>query len=731
MNEAPAPLRPRATWIAVLVATLGAAFLVAPAAPAQATTRIAADVPLFDVALAPDGTHAYAVGYVGGNPGKLFRVDLADNSTTEILAGLDNPTDVAVTRDGARIVVGGYATVYVINPSQPSTDDSWIGAGWGHVGDIAVSDGAIYAMNGAWGNLMRIAKTGGVWPAASTGTVIWDGNNSQIWTDGLAVTPNDSVLLMTSETSDIRKFTNPLACTHPCTPTSIPSTNESGSQGIAISSDGAFAYYARANQASFRRVDLATDTVSTIVGDGGSGTRDVALSADGAYAYLLYKGEHSRNPTILKVRTSDNTVISTVGTPVIPCNSGPLAIATSPVAETFMVAGVGYNDASCPALGGAVYRYPTTPEPPSGLSVSSGDSQATITFTAGADGLSTINNYEYSLDGSTWSPISPADASSPVTVTGLPNGTAQSITLRAVNDVGASGASATVSVTPAGLPGAPTVTSVDWDDTTASIYFTPPASDGGAAITTYQYSLDAGGTWNARSDGQTTSSPVVVSGLTTGTTYSVDLRALNSAGGGATQPSPVVVTPGAPHTPPSPPPTYAAGAATDVVAIAGDRMATVRWSPPSDTGSFPVTNYQVTADPGGATCLTTTTTCTVDGLVPGGTYAFTVRALNGAGWGPESEPSAAVTVPMATITITGGRSGEGRVTITGSVATVLTEALRPRLDFGARRATVTGRAVPVDDKGNFSWERRLARAATITFVSGSMASNALRIPRLG
>lgn len=721
---------PRALSIGALIAVLAAATLVAPMPAAQATTRIASSVPMQDVALAPDGTHAYAVGYVPGSPGKLFRIDLADNSMTEILGGLSNPTDVAVTRDGARVVVGGYATVYVIDPSQPSTDDSWTDAGWGHIGGVAVSNGAIYAMNGAWGNLMRIAKSGGAWPAASTGTLIWNGNNTQIWTDGLAVTADDSVLLMTSETSEIRRFSDPLNCSNPCTPTLISGTNESGSQGIAISADGAFAYYARANQGSFRRVDLATDAVSTIVGDGGSGTRDVAISADGAYAYLLYKGEHSRNPTILKVRTSDNTVVATVGTPVIPCNSGPLAIATSPMAEAFMVAGTGHNDASCPTLGGAVYRYPTTPEPPTGLSVSSGDSQATITFTAGADGLSAISNYEYSLDGSTWSPISPADASSPVTVTGLPNGTAQSITLRAVNNVGASAASAAVNVTPVGLPGAPTVTSVDWDDTTASIYFTPPASDGGAAITTYQYSLDAGGTWNSRSDGGTTSSPVVVSGLTTGTTYSVDLRALNSAGGGATQPSPVVVTPGAPHTPPSPPPTYAAGSVTDVVAVAGDRKATVTWSPPSDSGSFPVTTYQVTSAPGGAMCLTTTTTCTVDGLVPGGTYAFTVRALNGAGWGPASEPSPEITLPIGTIMITGGRSGDGRVTITGSVATVLTEELRPRLDFGARRATVTGRAVPVDDKGSFSWERRLARAATITFVSGSMASNALRIPRL-
>ena len=722
----------RAARIGALIAVLAVSALVAPIPAAQATTRIAASVPVYDVALAPNGTQAYAVGFSVNAEGKLFRINLADNSMTEILGGLFRPTDVAITTDGARIVVGGYGQVYMVDPASPSTDDSWVN-GWDDVGGLAVSDNAVYAARSSNGALARLVKGGGGWPTAASWTQIWNGEGYAIYHDGITVTPDDSILLMGANTNpdgEIRKFTAVRTCSAPCTPTQIAGTNESGIEGIAISPDGSFAYYSRSNQASFRRLDLATNTVSTIVGDGGSGTRDAAISADGAYAYLLYRGEHSRNPKILKVRTSDNTVIATVATPVIPCNSYPWAIATSPVSDNFMVAGRGYSDSLCPTLGGAVYRYPTTPEPPTNLSVSSGDSQATITFTAGADGLSPITNYEYSLNGTSWTAVSPDDSTSPVTVTGLPNGTAQSITLRAVNGIGTSGPSSVVNVTPVALPGAPTVTSIDWDDTSASIYFTPPVSDGGAAITTYQYSLNAGGTWNARADGGTTASPLVISGLTTGTTYSVDLRALNSAGGGATQTTPVVVTPGAPHVPPAPPPTFPSSAPTDVVATGGTRSATIRWSPPVDRGSFPVTHYRVVAAPGGATCLTTTTSCTLDGLAPGGTYSFTVTALNGAGWGPVSAPSNEIIVPSGVITITGGRSGNGRVVVTGSVTGMRVDALRPRLDFGAERGAVMGRAVRVGGDGKFTWERQLARAATITFTSGALTSNELRIPRL-
>jgi hypothetical protein len=67
---------------------------------------------------------------------------------------------------------------------------------------------------------------------------------------------------------------------------------------------------------------------------------------------------------------------------------------------------------------------------------------------------------------------------------------------------------------------------------TLSVAFTAPSSDGGAAISNYKYSLDNGATWITRSPASI-SSPLVISGLTNGTSYQVKLLAVNSKGDGA------------------------------------------------------------------------------------------------------------------------------------------------------------------------------------------------------
>jgi hypothetical protein len=73
---------------------------------------------------------------------------------------------------------------------------------------------------------------------------------------------------------------------------------------------------------------------------------------------------------------------------------------------------------------------------------------------------------------------------------------------------------------------------------------------------------------------------------------------------------------------------------TAVTATAGDGLAQVSWTAPANGAAG---RYRVTASPGEATCTSSTTSCTVTGLVNGTAYTFTVVARNAYG---RSAPSA-------------------------------------------------------------------------------------------
>jgi len=188
---------------------------------------------------------------------------------------------------------------------------------------------------------------------------------------------------------------------------------------------------------------------------------------------------------------------------------------------------------------------------------------------------------------------------------------------------------------------------------------------------------------------------------------------------------------------PGPPVPVPAGPPTAVGAVAGDASATVVWSAPASTGSFPVTNYQVMSAPSGGTCLTPALTCQVTGLVNGTDYTFTVRALTGAGWSAWSQPSAAVTpqpIVRPSIRITGSRGevrGKPGVIVDGtSTGLAMGATLEAWVRFDSEPSYQKSRArILVDASGEFTWQRRTMRTihVQVRTPDGGLTSNNLTI----
>jgi hypothetical protein len=169
------------------------------------------------------------------------------------------------------------------------------------------------------------------------------------------------------------------------------------------------------------------------------------------------------------------------------------------------------------------------PDAPADAVASAGDTEATVTFTVPAsDGGSVITGYTV-----TSSPegLTATGTESPITVTGLTNGTEYTFTITATNTIGISDASAASNaVTPAppatvsDAPGSVVATLGDSYDE-VSIAFTVPASDGGSAIFNY--------TVTSTPDGITatgTESPILVTGLSVNTSYTFTVSATNAVG---------------------------------------------------------------------------------------------------------------------------------------------------------------------------------------------------------
>jgi hypothetical protein len=111
------------------------------------------------------------------------------------------------------------------------------------------------------------------------------------------------------------------------------------------------------------------------------------------------------------------------------------------------------------------------------------------------------------------------------TVTGLTNGTTYYFVVKAVKGDIDSDASNELSAIPFTVPAAPTNVTAIAGNGQATVTFTAPGDNGGRSITGYEVTATPGGKVVTG-----TSSPIVITGLSNGTSYTFTVRAINIAG---------------------------------------------------------------------------------------------------------------------------------------------------------------------------------------------------------
>jgi hypothetical protein len=216
------------------------------------------------------------------------------------------------------------------------------------------------------------------------------------------------------------------------------------------------------------------------------------------------------------------------------------------------------------------------------------------------------------------------------------------------------------------------------------------ATNGGSVITNYTVTSNPDSVVVSSS-----TSPIIVTGLTNGTPYTFTMTATNVVGQGpASSPAFGPVTPaGVPGIP------------SGLIAVPGNALVDLSWTAPANNGAE-ITNYVIEYKLHSAPSWTQfghavspLTTITVTDLVNGSLYDFRVSAVNSAGTGAPSTPaveSTPRTVPGQPA-ITSATRGNGQVTVNfnapasdgGSVITSYTVTSNPQ------GITGTGGASPI------------------------------------
>ena len=299
------------------------------------------------------------------------------------------------------------------------------------------------------------------------------------------------------------------------------------------------------------------------------------------------------------------------------------------------------------------FTYAVAPGAPIIGTAIAGNTQATVSFTAPTGGASITSYTVTSSPGN----ITATGSASPISVTGLTNGTAYTFTVTATNAGGTgSPSAASTSVTPMGTT-----------TTTVASSLNPSTYDATVTFTATVLPSTATGTVTFKDGSTTLGTGTLSSGTATLSTSALTAtsHAISAVYGGDT-----AYTTSTSSTLTQTVNAVAPGAPTIGTATGGNAQATVTFTAPAFTGGGPITGYTVTSSPGGFSASGNGSPLVVSGLTNGTTYTFTVTATNSASL--TSVPSTASnevtptadTIPPVIAVPTFSNLGAGQVTLT-------------------------------------------------------------------
>ncbi|MGA9146845.1 MAG: fibronectin type III domain-containing protein, partial [Candidatus Nanopelagicales bacterium] len=323
---------------------------------------------------------------------------------------------------------------------------------------------------------------------------------------------------------------------------------------------------------------------------------------------------------------------------------------TNGVAYTFTVTATNAVGTGLPSEASTAVSPRSVPGSPTAVVAVAGNGTATVSWAAPADnGGFAVTRYTVARAGTAGLTDCSTDGALTCEVSGLTNGVAYTFAVSATNIVGTGARStASATVTPRTIPGRPRSVGAVPGNSSSTVSWVAPATNGGSTITGYTVTASDGGRACTTGGALT----CTVAGLTNGLAYTFTVSATNEAGIGA--PS-AASTPVTPRTVPDAP--------SSVVAVAGDGKATLSWAAPIRDGGSTISGYSARVSPGGQVCATTgALTCEITGLTNGNTYTYLVTATNTAGTSPEAVSASTIleTEPGAPI-ISKGTAGDGQV----------------------------------------------------------------------